>query len=394
MPSAQYRPLDTGNGRPVQGSVQRGAHGSKLRALCPKTANSRRVFVCLMLLMMLLVYVVWCAVANYSDDGRADAFTTTDLFDNKFTTELPSMPCSESFVDSRLYIQDKLRQEWDNLSIIYFVTPTYPRREQVPELTRLAYTLMHVPRLHWIVANDYNACNSYLDILLLKFGIPYTHLASPMPERFRTAKSKPRGVSNRRAAIQWLKQRNITSGVLYFGDDDNTYDLKLFSEIRDTKRVSMFPVGLIANYGISGPVVRKGKVVGFLDSWVAGRRWPVDMAGFAVSLSYMSEYPNASMPFKPGYEEDYFLRSIGLKLDKIEPKGNNCTEILVWHTQTKNHNREPVKISHEYLDNRSNLGALFKALAEMGVSDASENEGQKAIISSDGKARSLSYYLS
>lgn len=120
----------------------------------------------------------------------------------------------------------------------------------------------------------------------------------------------------------------------------------------------------------------QGKVVGFLDSWVAGRRWPVDMAGFAVSLSYMAEYPNASMPFKPGYEEDYFLRSIALTLDKIEPKGNNCTEVLVWHTQTKNHSREPVKISHEYLDDRSNLGALFKALSEMGVSDASDDEGK------------------
>lgn len=120
----------------------------------------------------------------------------------------------------------------------------------------------------------------------------------------------------------------------------------------------------------------KGKVIGFLDSWVAGRRWPVDMAGFAVNLAYMSEH-NATMPYKPGYEEDYFLRSIGLTLDMIEPKGNNCTEILVWHTQTKNHERTMVKLNHEYLDDRSNLGALFKALTEMGVSGASDSEGKK-----------------
>lgn len=81
-----------------------------------------------------------------------------------------------------------------------------------------------------------------------------------MPERFRNAKSKPRGVANRRAAMQWLRHHNITNGVLYFGDDDNTYDLKLFSEIRETKVVSMFPVGLIASYGISGPVVRNVSV--------------------------------------------------------------------------------------------------------------------------------------
>uniref|UniRef100_A0A182SKX6 galactosylgalactosylxylosylprotein 3-beta-glucuronosyltransferase n=1 Tax=Anopheles maculatus TaxID=74869 RepID=A0A182SKX6_9DIPT len=38
--------------------------------------------------------------------------------------------------------------------MIYFVTPTYPRREQIAEIIRLGQTLMHVPRLHWIVADD------------------------------------------------------------------------------------------------------------------------------------------------------------------------------------------------------------------------------------------------
>lgn len=46
-----------------------------------------------------------------------------------------------------------------DLKIIYYVTPTYPRPEQVPELTRLAHTLMHVPKLHWIVADDQSICS-------------------------------------------------------------------------------------------------------------------------------------------------------------------------------------------------------------------------------------------
>lgn len=81
-------------------------------------------------------------------------------------------------------------------------------------------------------------------------------MASPMPRKFRARKPAPRGVANRRAALQWLHQHNLTKGILYFGDDDNTYDLRLFSEIRQTQRVSMFPVGLIADYSVSGPVVR------------------------------------------------------------------------------------------------------------------------------------------
>ena len=120
----------------------------------------------------------------------------------------------------------------------------------------------------------------------------------------------------------------------------------------------------------------QGKVVGFLDSWVASRRWPVDMAGFAVNLNYMSQYPNATMPFKGGYEEDYFLRSLGITLELIEPKGSNCTEVLVWHTQTKKNNRGSIHLSHEYLDERSNLCALFETLSQAGVSAASDTTGK------------------
>ncbi|XP_039484526.1 galactosylgalactosylxylosylprotein 3-beta-glucuronosyltransferase S isoform X1 [Drosophila santomea] len=302
--------------------------------------------------------------------------------------------CSESYEDRRQFMQDKPQSEYGQLPVIYFVTPTYPRREQIPELTRLAHTLLHVPRLHWLVADDQEKCNGFMDTLLYRFGIPFTHMVSPMPSKFRNEKPAPRGVANRRAALQWLRQHNLTNGILYFGDDDNTYDLRLFSEIRKTQRVSMFPVGLIADYGVSGPVVRKGKVVAFLDSWVAGRRWPVDMAGFAVSLEYMSQYPYVNMPYKPGYEEDLFLRSIGLQMNLIEPRGNNCTEILVWHTQTKSKKLGMVRLESKYLDDRSNLGALLHNLKLMGVASTTESEGRDALISKNGKEKPHSKILS
>ncbi|XP_017055876.2 galactosylgalactosylxylosylprotein 3-beta-glucuronosyltransferase S isoform X3 [Drosophila ficusphila] len=302
--------------------------------------------------------------------------------------------CSENLEDHRQFLQDKPRSDYGQLPVIYFVTPTYPRREQIPELTRLAHTLLHIPRLHWLVADDQEKCNNFIDTLLNRFGIPFTHLMSPMPSKFRNEKPAPRGVANRRAALQYLRQHNLTNGVLYFGDDDNTYDLQLFSEIRNTQRVSMFPVGLIADYGVSGPVVRKGKVVAFLDSWVAGRRWPVDMAGFAVNLEYMAQYPYVNMPYKPGYEEDLFLRSIGLKMDMIEPRGNNCTDILVWHTQTKSKKLGMIRLESKYLDDRSNLGALLLNLKLMGVASTTENEGRNALISKNGKEKPHSIILS
>ena len=41
------------------------------------------------------------------------------------------------------------------------------------------------------------------------------------------------------------------------------------------------------------------------------------------------------MPFTAGYEEDGFLKSLGLKKEDLEPLADNWTKTLVWHTQTK-----------------------------------------------------------
>jgi len=50
--------------------------------------------------------------------------------------------------------------------------------------------------------------------------------------------------------MQWVLQNYYQNSVLYFGDDDNTYDLRLFEEIRKTEKVSVFPVALIGKQSI------------------------------------------------------------------------------------------------------------------------------------------------
>lgn len=273
--------------------------------------------------------------------------------------------------------------------IIYFVTPTYPRREQVAELTRLAQTLMHVPSLYWIVADDNPICNPMVMQLLPRFGIPFTHLASPMPEVYRKASVVPRGVANRRAALSWIRG-NIKTGVMYFGDDDNTFDLRLFEEIRNTKRVSMFPVGLIGDYGVSSPIVKEGKVIGFYDSWPAKRKFPVDMAGFAVNIEVLLKFPNATMPFKAGYEEDMFLRSLGITLEEIEPKADDCTEVLVWHTQT-NKKTKPVLRIESAID--TSLKQLLQEVSFLGMGSVSNTNGtrKEVIVTKLSKKRKPKY---
>lgn len=53
-----------------------------------------------------------------------------------------------------------------------------------------------------------------------------------MPEEYKkTKKAKPRGVSNRNRGLEWLRE-NATEGVFYFADDDNTYDISIFEQVR------------------------------------------------------------------------------------------------------------------------------------------------------------------
>ncbi|XP_014474353.1 PREDICTED: galactosylgalactosylxylosylprotein 3-beta-glucuronosyltransferase P [Dinoponera quadriceps] len=219
---------------------------------------------------------------------------------------------------------------------LYIITPTYRRPEQIPELTRMAHTLMLVRNVHWLVIEDATVATKQVTKLLERTGLKFDHLIAPMPEKYKLKKgAKPRGVSNRNRGLQWIRA-NATRGVFYFADDDNTYDIELFDEIRKTKTVSMFPVGLCTKFGLSSPILKNGKFAGFYDGWIAGRKFPVDMAGFAVSVKFLQQRPNATMPFRAGYEEDGFLKS----LVPFEPRdaqllADNCTKVLAWHTQTK-----------------------------------------------------------
>ena len=42
------------------------------------------------------------------------------------------------------------------------------------------------------------------------------------------------------------------------------------------------------------------------------------------------------MPYKASFEEDGFLRQIGVEPEEAEPLADNCSLVLVWHTQTYN----------------------------------------------------------
>ncbi|TRY78142.1 hypothetical protein TCAL_09316 [Tigriopus californicus] len=255
--------------------------------------------------------------------------------------------------------------------VLYIVTPTFARREQVAELTRLAQTLLHVRNMIWFVIEDATKCSPMVGDLLDRFQIPYVQMLAPLPEIFSGQSQKPRGVSQRNAAIQFiLSQSNPPEGVLYFADDDNTYDLRLFEDIRTTKKISMFPVGLVAGSSHSSPILKDGRLVGYSDPWFGKRKFPMDMAGFAINIRMLTYNPDrVAMPFMPGYEEDGFLKGLNFNWEDVEALAENCTKVWVWHTTTI----EKSAPTFRFEQSDTNLQSLFQELKHTGLIKQSDD---------------------
>ncbi|TSV15277.1 Galactosylgalactosylxylosylprotein 3-beta-glucuronosyltransferase 1 [Bagarius yarrelli] len=233
------------------------------------------------------------------------------------------------------------------LPTIYVITPTYTRLVQKADLTRLANTLLHVPNLHWIVVEDSPHRTLLVSRLLRSSGLNHTHL-NVEASRFRRMLRHPRGSRGPRGTMQrnlgllWLRENfNHTlqhPGVVYFADDDNTYSLELFEEMRWTRKVSVWPVAFVGGLRYESPKVNaQGKVYGWSVRFDPHRPFAIDMAGFAVSLQLILSKPQAYFKLtgvKEGSQESSLLEQL-VMLSELEPKADNCTKVLVWHTRTE-----------------------------------------------------------
>ncbi|KAA0202450.1 hypothetical protein HAZT_HAZT007606 [Hyalella azteca] len=261
----------------------------------------------------------WCSASCFLLIVSGMAFT-------RFTRRVSHAP--DTYTPNELGVCTGRRWPAD-VPPLYVITPTYRRAEQIPELTRLAQTLLLVDSLVWIVVDDADEPTPAVVNYLQERRICHVYLIARMPAKYRNRNSlhKPRGVANRRKGLRWIKRHAKSGGSLYFADDDNTYDSRIFEEIRRTKKVSMFPVGLVTSLGVSSPIVRHGRVTGFYDGWIANRKFAVDMAGFAVNVNFFLSKPKADMPFMVGREETKFLESMDVTLDDIELLAVNATKV-------------------------------------------------------------------
>jgi len=231
---------------------------------------------------------------------------------------------------------------------IYLITPTYARLTQKADMTRLMYTLMHVENLHWIIIEDHDEKTQLITKFIEQISteIQVTHLNAKTPPMDKLSSEdpnwlKPRGVQQRNAGLEYLLEHfgKNTEGYIYFLDDDNTYDIRIFEEIRkiEQDKVGVWPVGIVGKLRYEGPVCSNGEVISWFTAWKPDRPFPLDMAGFSFRLENLFEAPEARFKQRVprGYQESHILTELGLDRKNAVGLANDCREILVWHTRTE-----------------------------------------------------------
>jgi hypothetical protein len=219
---------------------------------------------------------------------------------------------------------------------IFIITPTYPRPERLADMTRFAQTIMHVPDLIWIVVEDGEKTSEPVERLLNRTRIPYVYLKTVTKDGLPR-----RGWTHRNFALDYL--RTVYSdynknAVVYFADDDNSYDIRLFNDyIRNVKTIGVWAVGLSGAAKVESPYVENGEIKRWEAVYRPDRAYAVDMAGFAVNLKLIQ---NSSASFGKqciGHDpEDCFLQQFKIPKKDAQPFGwdSKPKEILVWHTRT------------------------------------------------------------
>ncbi|KAM9384226.1 galactosylgalactosylxylosylprotein 3-beta-glucuronosyltransferase 1 [Pholidichthys leucotaenia] len=309
------------------------------------------VAIVLIVLPWTLLITVWhnsaiTPLLEAQKDGRRDGHSNPrNIFAFKDSCSLQNQGIVE--IVHTEYVYSRPPPWSDILPTIHVITPTYTRPVQKAELTRLANTLLHISNLHWVLVEDSQRKTPLVSRLLHGTGLNYTHLNVETPRNYKVRGNTkdpriPRGTIQRNLALRWLREtfsiNNSRPGVVYFADDDNTYSLELFEEMRSTRRVSVWPVAFVGGLRFESPKINAlGKVYGWKTVFDPHRPFGIDMAGFAVNLHLILSKPQAYFKFrgvKGGYQESSLLKEL-VTLSDLEPKAANCTKILVWHTRTE-----------------------------------------------------------
>lgn len=208
-----------------------------------------------------------------------------------------------------------------NIVPINIITPTHSRPGRLEYMTRMCETLKKLPAIRWIVIEDGEETNRAIQRLLAIQRINHVYLA--------VGPSQDKGNTPRNLGIHYLRAKKL-DGVVYFADDDNAYDRRLFAEIRKTRRVSVFPVGHLGPNGIERPVVRGGKITEWDAGWLE-RKFPVDMAGFAIHSRLFHQKPDTVWFYNVDGGETELMEMFIDSQAELETLCQDCKNCYVWH---------------------------------------------------------------
>lgn len=161
-----------------------------------------------------------------SGDKHAVSLPHSEDKDKDTKPSLKTKPAGT--VDDKSTVAKETENKTD-IPDIFGITPTYKRSTQKVDLTSLCHTLSLVPRLVWIVVEDATEKSGLVGRLLQRCKVKSIHMNVKTPPNPRS-----RGVLQRNAGLNWVRTHCSEvkcNGVVYFMDDDNKYDLRLFEQV-------------------------------------------------------------------------------------------------------------------------------------------------------------------
>ena len=234
---------------------------------------------------------------------------------------------------------------------VFIITPTHYRATQMVDMIRMAQTLKHDKAIYWLVIEDADRPSARIRDLLERTGLPFAHMAADSIRDIDGKKqTHRRGLNQRNRGLDVVESLTI-EGIVYFGDDDNTYDIRLFDQLRQTKRVGVTAVGLMSTTGWAYERCRvdnkTGRVVELLS--LAGRRkYKLDMAAFCFTTELFREKkPRFQQGKLRGSLETEIVEALVSSMAELEAL-DDCQRIFVWHTRSRGTTKEVPKDSIMY----------------------------------------------
>jgi len=209
----------------------------------------------------------------------------------------------------------------DDQRPLLVVTPTYERPERIALLERCLATFRGIAGLHWIVVEDAAERHPSVARWLIQSGLSHTYLA--------VGPTGAWGNAQRDLALRHIRDQRL-QGIVYLADDDNYYEARLFTELRQVRRVGIMPVGLLGPFGIERPILRSGRIVDWSAHWKS-RRFPVDMAAFAFDAALLHGLEGPIWTFAARGGETEFLERLVGSPDALEILCDGCRRCYVWH---------------------------------------------------------------